>query len=763
MATLAAVPEVNAPAEEPLQEGVIPSLSDDAQKALLDLAKSCLKEERSARRREGRWAWVQRRMKNGEGHYWYDEKTGMLMRPEAANLELPQYMDNHDLYGPHHRSFVSLLGEPTLGINFIPKNLQKGVDVTAAAYAEKLRTHVDQTLSMKDRQSEAASYFITDGRTIVWTREDANGELRVTLHGVLESKVPIYARKVENWPYCFLAEEVDLYQAKEDWPEIADEIEGYTDASADSTWERYARLGILAGKSGAEGGDTKNLTTRHVGWIRPSRFKKAADDVQDELKAAFPDGVRITFFGDAVAETVPEKMDTALSVEWPMPGQGSARPSMFRSAVPIQENYNDIKNHIRESADYVDGAMWGDSEALDSEAAPEQRSAPGIAHAIDLKSGKSINDVLYKEAQNPIDPSLIAEAQQLKEDFEFTVGDLPSLYGGDTEGQDTVGVNKLLNTQAKGQLASAWAGLQRLFAKAYEQAIPIVAKQLGDSPFAVTGKAGQEQITPSAILDGQFACTPDLDASFPETTADKRNSLNTVLTLLAPTGLGIETAPDNLKLIKQLSGLKDLFIPGAEARDKQQDEIDQLLQESPIPDETQMPQYVQAAQQSTAQGQQPPEPPMTSSVPIDPVWDYHPDEYAKCQQWLSSPECRQEIRKGNVQGVQNVKLHGAAHKAQIDKLASQNAQPKEPMMSLSANFTDLDPDTKVQALQRDGFQPNAQSYQVDEAQGLQQGAADVQKTAADATHKSVLAARESIPAKKPVSKPNPPNSFGGSM
>jgi hypothetical protein len=59
--------------------------------------------------------------------------------------------------------------------------------------------------------------------------------------------------------------------------------------------------------------------------------------------------------------------------------------------------------------------------------------------------------------------------------------------------------------------------------------------------------------------------------------------------------------------------------------------------------------------------------------------DYHPWEYKKCQQYLSSEDCYREIisggpdGKGNPDGVQNVRLH-----AQIHALMGAAPQPFAP-------------------------------------------------------------------------------------
>jgi hypothetical protein len=60
-------------------------------------------------------------------------------------------------------------------------------------------------------------------------------------------------------------------------------------------------------------------------------------------------------------------------------------------------------------------------------------------------------------------------------------------------------------------------------------------------------------------------------------------------------------------------------------------------------------QWEQTAIQAVENGQEPPEPPMTSSVPIG-KYDYNQPELDKCIEWLSSSACFEEMQRGNYSG-----------------------------------------------------------------------------------------------------------------
>lgn len=782
MSTAAVTPEVEQQAQ----------LSDEGRVALENLVKGVLKEELSARRSEVRKAWQQRNFRNGNQYLWWDSVSNTYMQPEASGQELPRFMDVYNIYTPHWRSFVSILSQNPPGINFVPDDLQRSVDITAASYAEKMRHRVDRLVHMKDRQAEVAAYFCTDGRALTRTWVDGNGDLQTGVYGVLETKVPLFSplkgkEKVKKWGYAVISEEEDVYELKEEFPDYADDIKGESEVTSESAFERIARLNILADRRGAAGyaEALKNLTTRHTAWLRPSRYRKAPEANRDELKALYPEGVRVTVVSGKAVECVPEAMEKALRVEWPAPGKGANRPSLLHDLVPIQQAFNDYMNMLREHIDFSIPATWV-ADTVDSEALTEQRSAPGVIHQITVPNGASIADLVMQEEVAQLPPELVANLDRLISLAQFTTGDLPSLYGDGTPDQETASGQKMLSDQAKGQLSPAWGGLQWLFAGTYEIAVVEAAKLVQDRPLiAVQGSGGQQQFNPAAILDGTWGCYPNTDSSFPETMADQRASLQAVLTQLGQgeQGQAIVYHPDNLKLIKQYSGLENLVIPGAEARDKQLREIEQMLGEPPIPDQTQIPQYIQAAQAVPLNAEAiahwsiyveiarrmgkpaPPIPnmvnadgspmpmPTTSSVPVG-KYDYNQAELDKCIEWLSSTQCYEEIQKGNQQGVDNVTLHADLHAAAIANNAP-TPQFEPPKISLTGAITD--PNAISQILAKDGISVAPEEIANSQVMEEQNTAADTQEKAATAQHKAVLAAKEAV---TPIQKPTPPDQAG---
>jgi len=688
---------------ESSEAAVSPVLSEAAKTALVSIVRKCLKEEQHARRQEVMESRRQRYYERGDQNiYW--EKNSHIFKPlTESGLGLPKYMRVFNIFRPHSRSLVSVLSQNPPGVNFVPEDLQQSTDVTAANRAEKMRHRVDRDIRMKDVQTNVARLFCTDARTLAWTHMYGQ-KITCTIHGVLETKVPIYTSEMAEWGYAVIAREIDREQAEEKYGDLVG-----SDESTDNTYERTARIGVLGGtKFGTDG--TKSLVTEYTCWLRPSKFRKSSASA--ELRQFFPNGLRATIVSGKCVETLAETMDTALAVEFPSPGDGQNRPSLMKDMVHLQDAFNHGMNMVEEHFEYGIPSTWFDEDAVDAEAVPEQRSEPGSYHPAKAPAGVALSAAFWQEAPSVLPDGLMDFLQNVQGQLsQFITGDLPSLYGGSMEDVQTAKGYSMAREQAMGALSPAWGAMQGIFAKIYKQAIDALAAVMGDQNVSIPNPNGTADSFPASELTvGNYGCFPDTDSSFPETTAAKRAAFTNFVSQIAQMdgGAAIIGLPDNLKLGLQLSGLEDFVIPGAEARDKQLREIEQLLRETPImPHPLDVQNWQMQLQQAQASGQQPPpQPQPQTSVPVDEDFDYHQPEADKIQEWLSSDEKVQESNKGNQPGIMNVRLHGLAHRAAI---AKQQQQPTGKPPSVAINFADMPPDAQVQALSEAGIQTTPQA------------------------------------------------------
>jgi hypothetical protein len=515
--------------------------------------------------------------------------------------------------------------------------------------------------------------------------------------------------------------------AKKNYPEAAAKIKSGSSSVGESAYERMARLGVLQGtRLIQQAGDAfAHMVTRHRCWLRPAAFEHCKDQsLKEQLLQIFPNGCHVIFCGDAYCGSWDESMDDCIGVAHPMPGDGQYRPSMMKSIVPVQDAFNDLMNLRKEIYDYCIPATWWDKAIGDEDAIRDQISEPGNHIPCEAPAGKSLEQCFFVEPPASVPEDMIQAMNDLQGQLaQFITGAMPALFGGSMEDQKTARGYQMARDQAMGQQGMPWAAMKQLFSKIYYQAALSAGKNRDES---VNVKI-DNQVLPLSFTDlekGNFHCHPNADGSFPETVAMKRAQYQAVAEMAKgdPQLAQILQLPDNMEFGKEMLGLPELVIPQAEARNKQMEEINQLLKEQPIPPSPQEleqagAQYAMTVKQAQMQGAPPPPQPdpnqviqsmMQSSIPIDATYDFHQWEFEKVQDWLNSKAGRDVIASGNVAGIQNVKLHGELHKKAME--AQQQAQSKPP--SENINFADLPPAGQIQMAQQAGIQltqgaPNA--------------------------------------------------------
>lgn len=671
-----------------------------------------------ARRQEIMDARRQRYYWRGQQYiYWKSDGVGFVPAISGQSIplgddtvEVPRYTDVYNLYTPYGESLLATLVENAPGVNWQPDDMSKAQDVSAAQVAEKYQQKIEKDNDRKALQSDVARFFYTDGRTVLYTRrvknegEDVEYPL-ITAHGVLETKViPITAKCQADLVFMSVSEEKDIYQLKGEYPDYAKDIKEGGNSLGESSYERIARLGVLQGsKSLLSGGEAfAHMVTEHKVFLRPSTFDKAPKEFQEQLKQLFPNGLKAVFSGDAYCGSENISMDSQLTIGFPGSGDGMARPSMGNRLVPIQDVFNDELNLWHEAHDHCVPTLFMYSETGDIEAVREQSSDPGnIIPFTSLPPGAtSAASAFFQSVLQAIPETLPKFVMFLQGPFaQFVSGAFPALFGGDTGDNDTAKGIAIQRDQAMGRMGIPWGAIQGLFAGAYYQAVMSevqFGEEGGKFMYALKDKSGQvvkEELSVDDLKNGSFKCYADVDSGFPESTSAKKQTFQTLMTAAErnPVLASTMSEPDNMELGNELIGLPDLVIPGAEARNKQLIEINQMLTDGPpvVPDlgeiqkmAMQNPSLLQGMAeweklvQKTPQGQDPPPPPIPPDMMSPTVkvqhFDYNEFELQACQRWLSSPE-RRKADVDNPGGVQNVICHAMKHEQAIQEKMMQQA------------------------------------------------------------------------------------------
>ena len=662
---------------------------------------------------------------------------GQLVSVEGRDIQCPNYIDDYNIFTRYLDINCSILTQNTPGIDFRPINPNLTEDAEAAETAEGYRQMFDRSNNPKSIQAQIARFMGLSGRVVVWTRSEANAQKfgynengtakkmeTATVYGTLESRVPILAKSQEDALYLILYDDPDVKQAKAEYPEFADKIKANTPGLSENAYERTARLGVLQGvKSQATIGDAfSHLTTREHAWMRPANFEgevyndpfddaEAGDidedgaplSVKGKLDQLFPLGAHVVFVGGEYVGCWAESMDDASVIGFPREGEGMFRVAYMDPMVVVQDRFNDNMNAAAEVWDMGWPSTWVNCEDQEYDSIVEQKADPYAIRQKKVSTGRKTADDFFREPN----PDLPATFMQFTEHLEgelaqFILAAPPSLFGAGMQDQQTASGYAQARAQAMGQQGMVFATIQYMMARMYYQAALCASRNPDHSEEIVIPTAGGQSTTLrlEKLTKGKFGAYPDEDSGFPESIAQKRGTLERIWQMASTdpsVGQQITQSPDNWKMFSTYYGFPELVIPEAQSRDKQQFEIEQLLQGAPIPPDPQIIEQAQiahaaAALQAQTQGQ--PAPPFDidaltkslteSSISVQEL-DYHPWEFEKCKEWLSSEARRRANAEamsdpdegvmldenGDCPGVQNVILHAMQHKKYMDQMMAQ--------------------------------------------------------------------------------------------
>lgn len=714
--------------------------------------------ERFARRQEVMETRQQRYFWRNDQYIWWNAvlwafiplSGGGSLGVGASNAsDTPTNFDVYNIYTPYGESLIATLSQNPPGVNFEPDDPMQPADITKSKTAEKYKQQIDRDNPMKQRRTEVSRLAYTDNRIVLYTRPVSdeqelgtddqgkpNAKQMITVHGTLEHKViPITANDRSEAVAQFLSNEIDINIAKETYPDVANQINESSGSIGESSYERFARLGVLQGRArfGQAADALKHLVTRHRVWLRPSAFRKAPEAFQQQLKQLYPKGMKVIMCGDVYCTSRNESMDDHLSIGWATPGDGMSRPSLGKRMVPLQEAFNDAMNQWTDANGQCIPVTFFDDRLIDADSFREQASEPGNNIPVELPPGMtSLESCFHEQVSAGVAVHLTEFIELINGPLaQFMSGALPALMGQGEANNKTKGGIEILRDQAMGRVGIPWGLGQELWAECYRQSVEGAAAMADDNAsfaYEKKNRSGKtiatEQVKFSDLKNGNIRCYPDIDSSFPETTNAKRNTFMQLESAAEgnPALAADLQLPENQAFGYRLIGLPEMASTGEEARQKQLEEIQELLKTGPIPPPPeafaalalQNPQakpivvrFMAAWEANKAKELPMPVPPKAlwmlfgPSVDVDGENDFNEFESTECKTWLSSPERREQDKAGNQLGVMNVILHKQRHDKAIQ---AAQAPPQQKPVSQSINFKDAPPEVQMQMAAEAGLQ-----------------------------------------------------------
>lgn len=528
------------------------------------------------------------------------------------------------------------------------------------------------------------------------------------VYGGLYVKVANYARKQADTPYLGWFFETSYVNVLETYPEMWDKIDqaGWGSNVGSDPTEQYARLNIQY--RGTAPDDNVSVKTY---WLRPASFNwLESKEKANAMKRKYPEGCKVVIVQDIIAEHVGEKLDDHWVLTQNPQSDYLNHEPLGEILVNVQDIINDLLSLTLQLIEHGISENWVDPSVVDIDAINQREVTPGAySPTKQVNAGKNISDAFYQTKAASVSPEIFAFYKIVNELGQFVSGALPAIFGGTMQGAG--GETAAAYAQAKGmslqRLQTPWKMLTIWWKKVFGIAIPAYMKCIvEDEKFVKKNDQGDfvNVLIEKAELNGTIGSVELENAEqLPITEEQQRDLILQLMQLNNAEVFEALAAPENLPWVRKIVRIPQFKIPGEDDRQKQFEEIKEMINSVPIPiadpmmmgmeqggmpAEGEVDELGQPIEQPIEEGgisppippemgmqegqapvdpmMQPMQPQFASSVEVDPILDNHKVEAEICRSWLVGDEGRLAKIK-NPEGYANVLLHYQAHIEEINK------------------------------------------------------------------------------------------------
>lgn len=488
--------------------------------------------------------------------------------------------------------------------------------------------------------------FIT--QRLVGITHEPKSRICLEVYGLLNVKVPNYARCQKETPYLKYSYEKDYSMVMEEYPHLYGnkKLGRKPDTSSPGGYGLYEQWARLSPQYRGEYPENV-VTVNHI-WIRPGKYNilPNEEDIK-ELRKRYPDGVKVTFINEEFACACNESLDDCWTIlHNPLSDYLHFDPA-GNALVSVQEITADLISLVLQTVEHGIGQTFVDPAVVDFKGYQQTETMPGGIFPAMPKSGKSLNDSFFQIKTATLSQEVLPFSNQVQSLGQLVSGALPSLFGGNLgEGaSETASQYSMSRAQALQRLQNNWKMFTFWWKDVFGKVVPMFINEMKDDERDVqrnTDGSFVNVLIRKADTDGKIGKVElDANENLPMTWGQVKDTIEKLMMNPNPLMQQILNEPANLPILHDALGLVDLAVPGEDDVIKQYDEIRLLLNSQPLPDPT------------TGQ-------PAQASVEVDPVYDNHGIQFEICRKWIISEEGRQ-AKTDNPDGYLNVLLHGKEH------------------------------------------------------------------------------------------------------
>lgn len=506
---------------------------------------------------------------------------------------------------------------------------------------------------------------------LVGTTSEPKSRVKLDVYGGLYVKVANYAKKQADTPYLIFSYETHYVNALECHPELRDKFPtgGWSNMGVNDPYEQYGRLNIqYRGEFPDE-----NVTVKNC-WLRCSAFNILPVEDYKKLKKRFPDGVKFVMVNDIPADYEAECLDDHWTLTQNPMSDFLTHDPLGELLTNLQDITNDLISLTLQTIEQGISQTFADPAIVNFNAQRQIEAMPGtLTPTKPVSSSKNISEGFFSLQTASLSGEVFKFYQIIQELGQFVSGALPSIFGGSqgAGSSRTASEYAMSKGMALQRQQTPWRMMTIWWKTIFGKVIPLYIKGMVEDERIVEKDVQGNFINVfirKAEVDGKIGSI-ELEPNDKLPITDEQQA-DIIMSLFQLNNQEITAAlldPDNIPYIAKVVRIPEFKLPGADDRQKQYEEIVELVNAAPIPPSPEeMQQYQIAQQESNQTGQVPPPPQEKPSVEIDVDVDNHVIEASICKSWLISAAGRL-AKQENPNGYKNVLLHMKAHMAIVNQ------------------------------------------------------------------------------------------------
>jgi len=519
------------------------------------------------------------------------------------------------------------------------------------------------------------------------------------VYGGLYVKVPNYAMKQADIPYLRFSYETHFSGVIERYPNLREKLSGQSKVgpSAMGLYDPYEAWGRLSPQY--QGEYPLNTVTVNTYWFRPTAFNSLNEEDAEYLKKQFPDGCKFVKINEHCADYENECLDDCWTLTQNPLSDYLHHDPLGMLLTSVQDITNDLVSLVLQTVEHGIPQTFADPTVLNFDQYRQTETMPGAIYPATPRAGKSVGEGFYEVKTATLSGEILPFSQSVQSMGQLVSGALPSLFGGQSgQGSQTASEYAMSRAQALQRLQTPWKMLTLWWKTIFGKVIPSYIKDTMDDERVVEKDEQGNFINVfirKAELQGKIGSI-ELEANeqLPITWSQRRDVVMELFKLGIPELMQALSAPENIDLLKQAVGLDEFVVPGEADRNKQYEEIQQLINSEPI----MMPNPMNPMGMDEM-----------PSVEVDPILDNHQLEFEVCRQWLIGAAGRL-AKTENPAGYKNVLLHAQAHQMIIQQQMMQQMMAMQPQPNPSGGATNGErPEKPVQKAPIQG-EPDANRF-----------------------------------------------------